>query len=429
MHTLQLILVALALPSLIFAHTIPRDAGHDHDETIRRALPSAWYQRDDHPAHALFKRQQASSTFTYPQVGTPAWSAGFPQSTPDSSQLPTAWVNALNAAVAAGKIPNIPPTTLVNGSPTYPQGTNGGDPSVCSGTYGCRIPGDIWDAPTGVLATGFDDGPIGQFSPGLYTFLSQNNIPATHFMIGVNILNNAAAFQQAFSAGQDIAVHTYTHPYMTTLSNLDVLAQIGWTMELIHNSTGGKLPAFWRPPYGDSDVRTRAIAVEVFGLTTIIWNHDTNDWNFGNAGVSAQSIQSAMTGWLTGPKTPGLIILEHELNQGAVNAFEAAYPLMISNGWNLVSAAQILNGHSWMNGTDNGGVLPVAATPTTSSTSTSSTAAPSSSSATRSGANGAASSSASHKSGASTTKLPGWTVYSGLFTVLLGLFSAGAVLF
>lgn len=61
---------------------------------------------------------------------------------------------------------------------------------------------------------------------------------------------------------------------MTTLSNLELVAQFGWSMELIHNSTGGRLPKFWRPPYGDTDVRVKAIASEVFGLTTILWNQE-----------------------------------------------------------------------------------------------------------------------------------------------------------
>lgn len=60
-------------------------------------------------------------------------------------------------------------------------------------------------------------------------------------------------------SGDDIAVHTWTHPYMTTLSNEQVVAEIGWTMQIIHDSTGGRLPRFWRPPYGDSDNRVRAI--------------------------------------------------------------------------------------------------------------------------------------------------------------------------
>lgn len=34
-------------------------------------------------------------------------------------------------------------------------------------------------------------------------------------------------------------------------------------MEIIRRSTGGRIPRFWRPPYGDSDNRVRAIAQEV----------------------------------------------------------------------------------------------------------------------------------------------------------------------
>lgn len=30
---------------------------------------------------------------------------------------------------------------------------------------------------------------------------------------------------------------------MTTLTNLELVAEFGWTMEVIHNSTGGRLPA------------------------------------------------------------------------------------------------------------------------------------------------------------------------------------------
>lgn len=61
---------------------------------------------------------------------------------------------------------------------------------------------------------------------------------------------------------------------MTTRTNLEVLAELGWTMQIIHNSTGGRLPKFWRPPYGDSDTRVQAIASKIFGLTTIIWNQE-----------------------------------------------------------------------------------------------------------------------------------------------------------
>ena len=114
-----------------------------------------------------------------------------------------------------------------------------------------------------------------QPSDNLYEFLYENGIRATHFYIGVNIIANPNEFLMAFQTNQDdLAVHTWTHPYMTTLSNADVVAQLGWTLQLIYNSAGGKLCRFWRPPYGDTDVRVNSIAEEVFGLTAILWNHE-----------------------------------------------------------------------------------------------------------------------------------------------------------
>lgn len=65
-----------------------------------------------------------------------------------------------------------------------------------------------------------------QSTPTLVQFLDTKNVSTTHFMIGVNILAYPSQFLSAFDAGNDIAVHTWTHPYMTTLSNVDVVGQV-----------------------------------------------------------------------------------------------------------------------------------------------------------------------------------------------------------
>lgn len=336
---------------------------HDHDHApLRKRLPStSWYQRDDHPVHNLFKRGKRDTTSdgtNYAEVGSAAWSAGYPEGKPDVTQLPQEWVDALNAAVAAGKIPNIPPSTPTGGNPTYGSLDPMSD-EVCSTTYKCRKNDWIWDAPEGVFGAGFDDGPLPTSDP-LYDFLQQNDIPSTHFMIGINVLQNPKEFTTAFETlGDDIAVHTWTHPYMTTKTNEELLGEFGWTMEIIHNSTGGRLPKYWRPPYGDSDNRVGAIAKEVFGLQTILWNQDTEDWSMGEPGSQAtpESVQAALTKWIEGPKNPGLIILEHELSNYTVDAFIQAYPLLKSNGWNVVSACQLDGGSAYQNADGDDGTV------------------------------------------------------------------------
>lgn len=61
---------------------------------------------------------------------------------------------------------------------------------------------------------------------------------------------------------------------MTSLTNEIILGELAWTMQIISDLTGGRVPKYWRPPSGDSDNRVRAIAKHVLGLTQINWNKE-----------------------------------------------------------------------------------------------------------------------------------------------------------
>ncbi|KAF9026290.1 glycoside hydrolase/deacetylase [Hymenopellis radicata] len=297
-----------------------------------------WHQDSDHPVHKLFKRESTDGV-DYPDVGSPTWSAAYPASSADPSAMPQEWKDALADAVSAGKIPDIPVTTVINSWTTYPDGSDAGGPVICSSYVQCRGDGDIWDAPDGKIGIAFDDGPAAGTNK-LVGFLSEQNETATHFLIGSNILSHSDEFLAIFNQGGDIAVHTWTHPYMTSMTNEQVMVELGWTMEIIHNSTGGRVPKYWRPPYGDCDNRVRAIAQQIFGMEAILWNHDTNDWSIGSdPSTTVDSVDASITGWLTGPKSPGLAILEHELTEDTVQAFMNAFPAMKANGWETASIA------------------------------------------------------------------------------------------
>ncbi|KAL0950031.1 hypothetical protein HGRIS_010039 [Hohenbuehelia grisea] len=348
--------LALLAAPLVSGAFVARDVHHEH--TAKRALPGTWYQARDHPVHQLFKRGPTTDGIQYAEVGSPTWSAAYPVRTPDVNQMPQAWLDALAKAEQEGKIPNVPQTTNTpQTNPKYPAGHDPMSPEVCSATYKCRIPGDVWDTPDGHFGTGFDDGPEPS-SVRLIDFLQENGEDATHFMIGVNILNNPQTFLHAFNSGGDLALHTYTHPYMTTLDNKNIVAQLAWTMEIIHNSTGGRIPRYWRPPYGDYDVRVRAVAREVLGLEVILWNHDTEDWSIASGGTTMQAVNSSMSQWLAGPKSPGLIILEHEHHEQAVQAFIDAFPHVKANGWQMGSVARLAGGSVYQNEDASGNVVP-----------------------------------------------------------------------
>ncbi|KAF7336102.1 Carbohydrate esterase family 4 protein [Mycena venus] len=329
----MLVLAALlALPLLTSASSI-QGRHDDHSHTAAQLLPSTWFHDSEHPVHELFRRGDATDGVTYSTVGSQAWSAGYPSpwstASSDANALPAAWVAALNDAVSRKVIPDVPiPKLGADGNPAYPSGDPNG-PEICSGTYGCRIEGDIWDGPQGGC---FDDGPA-DGTADLLSFLAEKNQRVTHFLIGSQIIYLPDDFTKMYNMGDDIAVHTWSHPYMTTQSNIQVVAELGWTLQLIHNSTGGRIPKFWRPP---------------------LWS--TADWTLTESPpyTTPEKIQSQMKQWLTGPKSPGLIILEHELSTQSAAAFIAAYPLMQQNGWDLVSLASLVgNNVTYQNAASN----------------------------------------------------------------------------
>ncbi|KAF5363701.1 hypothetical protein D9756_000624 [Leucocoprinus leucothites] len=346
-----LVSLLLVAPAVLAVSVPASESPHDHP--VKRSLGARWYHDEHHPVYNLFRRGGQTDGITYPAVGSLTWGANFPKSTPDSGQLPQAWVDALNVAVNTGKIPDVPVAEQEHGAdPKYP-GHDPMSPEICSSTYKCISSAAWWDGPEGYFASSFDDGPQ-PTTDKLLTFLQEKNVHTTHFMIGVNILQYWSEFVKTFEAGDDIAVHTYTHPYMTTLSNEEVVAQLGWTMELIHNSTGGRVPRFWRPPYGDSDNRVTAIAKEVFGLETVIWNEDTEDWSLGSGGTTLETIAKQMQEWLSRPKSPGLVVLEHEDSDDALNAFIDAFPKVLESGWKFESLARLFGqGQAYQNSNDN----------------------------------------------------------------------------
>lgn len=68
----------------------------------------------------------------------------------------------------------------------------------------------------------------------------------------------------------------------------------------------------------------------------------SQDWTLGaQGGANPQAIQANFQRWLSGPQTPGLVVLEHELSDAAVQCFIAAFPLMKQFNWVLKSVAAL----------------------------------------------------------------------------------------
>ncbi|KAG6328257.1 hypothetical protein ID866_10833 [Astraeus odoratus] len=92
------------------------------------------------------------------------------------------------------------------------------------------LPSDTATVPEpNTLGYGFDDGPNCSHN-AFYDFLQQQNQKASMFYIGSNVLDWPLEAQRGLADGHEICVHTWSHKYMTALTNDQAFAELYYTV-------------------------------------------------------------------------------------------------------------------------------------------------------------------------------------------------------
>ncbi|MGW2980700.1 polysaccharide deacetylase family protein [Streptomyces humidus] len=152
----------------------------------------------------------------------------------------------------------------------------------------------------GYVGLTFDDGPSGSTST-LLNALKQNGLRATMFNEGQYAASRPSQVRAQVDAGMWVGNHSYTHPHLTQQSQAQIDSEISRTQQAIAGAGGGT-PRLFRPPYGETNSTVRAVEAK-YGLTEIIWDVDSQDWN----GASTDAIVQA-----AGRLTNGQVILMHD---------------------------------------------------------------------------------------------------------------------
>ena len=177
-----------------------------------------------------------------------------------------------------------PPQSV--GNNTYQCGVDrsGGSSSVKWTCGGCVREDDVSDCPDkNTWGLTYDDGPA-LYTPNLLQYLDQQNLKSTFFAVGSRVISYPALLQEEYMSGHQIAVHTWSHPAMTTVSTEGIIAELGWTKKVIKD-TLGVTPIYWRPPYGDIDDRVRAIGMAM-NLYPVMWTRISATQTFDTLGPS-----------------------------------------------------------------------------------------------------------------------------------------------
>ncbi|TIB60638.1 hypothetical protein E3P77_04114 [Wallemia ichthyophaga] len=179
---------------------------------------------------------------------------------------------------------------------------------------------------------GFDDGPNCSHNE-FYNFLSDNDLTATMFYIGSNVMNWPHEAQRGREDGHELCVHTWSHHYMTSFDDEGAFAELYYSIQAIKLVTG-VTPTCWRPPFGDIDDRIRIIA-EGLGLRTVLWELDTNDWKMIN-GKTKDDVRKNYLDVFDAAESGvfedhGTIVLTHEITAETMEMFIEMYPNIRDN--------------------------------------------------------------------------------------------------
>jgi len=161
----------------------------------------------------------------------------------------------------------------------------------------------------GYVGLTFDDGPTAGNTQNLLSALRNNGLRATMFNEGQYAAANPGLVRAQVDAGMWVGNHSYTHPHLTQQSQASIDSEISRTQSAIANAGGGT-PRLFRPPYGETNATLKAVE-QKYGLTEIIWDVDSADWN--NASTDAIVAANARL-------TNGQVILMHDWPANTVAA-------------------------------------------------------------------------------------------------------------
>jgi peptidoglycan/xylan/chitin deacetylase (PgdA/CDA1 family) len=185
------------------------------------------------------------------------------------------------------------------------------------------------------IALTFDDGP-GPYTPQVLDVLEREHVPATFFVIGVELRYFSASTVREIRDGFVIGDHTETHPMLAHLSAHDQREELfeqAARIELL----GAPRPTLFRPPYGSFNQTTFALLHQMHMLM-VLWSVDTDDYE--QPGVEV-IVHRALEG-----AAPGAIILMHDAGGDRAQTI-AALPTIIAalrkRGYQLVTVPQLLH--------------------------------------------------------------------------------------
>lgn len=149
----------------------------------------------------------------------------------------------------------------------------------------------------------FDDGPHAQGTSATLEILAREQVKATFFLVGEQVLRHPALAAEIAAAGHAIGLHCHRHRNLLRLAPWQVREDIARAASAIEDATGVS-PSLYRPPYGVLNATALRLARRD-GRRTLLWTHWGRDWE-------RSATPEAITARVTDGAREGSVLLLHD---------------------------------------------------------------------------------------------------------------------
>ena len=125
----------------------------------------------------------------------------------------------------------------------------------------------------------FDCGYENGNTEAILDALKKHGVKATFFVVGHYLESAPDLIKRMISDGHTVGNHTYHHPDMSTISNMEKFKkEMDDVAILFEKITGQKISMYYRPPQGKYNIENLKMAKEL-GYHTFFWSLAYVDWN------------------------------------------------------------------------------------------------------------------------------------------------------
>lgn len=116
----------------------------------------------------------------------------------------------------------------------------------------------------------FDDGPSSLVTENILTILEKENIKATFFCVGKNVLKNPDLYEKILTNGHSVGNHSMTHPNGWKANSDFYQNDIKKAISVINSN-------LFRPPFGKLNIRSLKSLKKTFQI--IMWDVVSGDFD------------------------------------------------------------------------------------------------------------------------------------------------------